>query len=373
MSVRLTIVQYGGDYRETYNRFAKGGKETYYAQRYSVNFVGSLAPLLDQVAVICGVSEERYDTVLDNGVRAIGAGLKPGFDPSDLVPVLSSTRPTKLVLHSPLVPVLRWALASRVRTIAILANSFQKRGLRTFLSQRKLAYYLNRPIVEWVGNHGINACLSLVDIGVSSDKIIPWDWPPSHRPSDYAPRKRSSAKTATLLYVGSVTQAKGVEDLLIALARLRSQGIVVRLSIIGHDPDGSMTRLAQTLNLQDDVDFLGVVANEEVPSAMRSADIVVVPSRHECPEGLPMTIYEALSARTPIIASDHPMFRGALVDGESALIFRAGDSDALAAVIGHLLDDPELYANLSARSESAWNHIQLPVQMGDLLNGVVGR
>ena len=99
------------------------------------------------------------------------------------------------------------------------------RSTRTFLSQRKLAHYLNRPIVEWVGNHGVNACLSLVDIGVSSDKIIPWDWPPLHRPSDYAPRKRSSVKTATLLYVGSVTQAKGVEDLLIALARLRSQGI----------------------------------------------------------------------------------------------------------------------------------------------------
>ena len=88
-------------------------------------------------------------------------------------------------------------------------------------------------------------------------------------------------------------------------------------------------------------------------------------------EGLPMTIYEALSARTPIIASDHPMFKGALVDGESALIFRAGDFDALAVVIGHLLGDPELYANLSARSEAAWNHIQLPVQMGDLRQRVV--
>ena len=131
MSVRLTIVQYGGDYRETYNRFAKGGKETYYAQRYSVNFVGSLAQRLDQVAVICGVSEERYDTLLENGVRAIGGGLKPGFDPSELVPVLSGTRPTKLVLHSPLVPVLRWALASRVRTIAITGR---------LLPEARLAY-----------------------------------------------------------------------------------------------------------------------------------------------------------------------------------------------------------------------------------------
>jgi len=41
---------------------------------------------------------------------------------------------------------------------------------------------------------------------------------------------------------------------------------------------------------------------------MRSADAIVIPSRHEYPEGLPLTIYEALAARTPIVASDHQCF-----------------------------------------------------------------
>jgi len=371
MGVRLTVVQYGGDYREAFNRFARGGKATYYAQRYSVNLIGSFAARLDQVAVICGVSEERYDTVLDNGVRAIGAGLKPGFHPAELLSVLSGTQPTKLVLHTPIVPVLQWAVSNRVRTIAVLADSFQKRGLRALLWQRQLAYYLNRPVVEWVGNHGINACLSLLDIGVRRDKVIPWDWPPSHRPSDYAMRKLGAERPAKLLYVGAVIRAKGVGDLLQAVARLRSRGIAARLSILGRDPDGAMTTLAQGLSLQDSVEFLGVIPNEEVPSAMRAADVVVVPSRHECPEGLPMTIYEALSTRTPIIASDHPMFRGAIINGDSALIFPAGDSAALANVIADLLDDQELYASLSARSELAWNRIQLQVQMGDLLEAWV--
>jgi len=100
---------------------------------------------------------------------------------------------------------------------------------------------------------------------------------------------------------------------------------------------------------------------------MRDADVVLIPSRHEYPEGLPLTIYEALAARTPIVASDHPMFRGALVHQRSALIFPAGESEALAAAIRRLGADRTLYAQLSANSSAAWEALQLPVTWGELI------
>lgn len=367
MSSRLTIVQYGGDYREAFNRFSEGGKETFHAQRYSVDFVGSLAQRLDQVVVICALTDESYDVMLGNGVRAIGAGLKLGFNPSKLAPVLSGTQPTRLILWTPMVPLLKWAKVNRVRTIAVLADSFQKGGLREMLRRRQLAYHLNRPFVEWVGNHGINACLSLLEIGVSPDKVVPWDWPQLHRPSDYVARTFKRTGPAELIYVGSVTKAKGVGDLLHAVAQLRANGAAVRLSIVGRDPDGAMTALAQSLDLGDCVDFVGVIPHDDVLTAMRNADVVVIPSRHEYSEGLPGTIYEALSTRTPIVASDHPMFLGSLVNGESALIFPSGRADALATAIIRLLNDPDLYAGLSARAAAAWDRIQLPVRPSALI------
>jgi glycosyltransferase involved in cell wall biosynthesis len=364
--LRLTIVQYAGDYREAFERLAGGGKETYYAQRYSVNLVGSLAQRLEQVAVVCAVSDHAYDTVLANGVRAVGAGLKPGFRSSELIPVLSRTEPTRLSLTSPMFPILRWANTNGVRTIAPLADSFRKTGLRAALRHRLLAYYLNRSNVDWVGNHGISACLSLRDIGVSPEKIVPWDWPPSHRPSDHAPRTLRTG-TPRLFYAGSLSPAKGVGDLLHAMAQLRRNDTELRLSLAGQDPDGAMRALARTLDLDGTVEFLGVVPNEDVPARMREADVVVIPSRHEYPEGLPLTIYEALSARTPIVASDHPMFREALVDGESAVIYPAADPNRLALAISTLLRDRKLYEALSIQSEYAWERIQLPVSMGALL------
>ena len=264
-------------------------------------------------------------------------------------------------------PVLKWADRYQVRTIAPLADSFQKRGLRSAIRHQVLAYYLNRPIVEWVGNHGINACMSLIDIGVTPEKVVPWDWPPSHHPSDHASRSLRGGKSRKLFYVGGLSEAKGVGDLLRATARLRQGQNDLRLSLAGRDPDGTIISLAKSLKVDDIVDFLGVVPNEEVPHAMRDADIVVIPSRHEYPEGLPLTIYEALSAHTPIVASDHPMFREALIEGESAVIFPAGDVDRLAKAIDKILNDAQLYHSLSAGSQDAWKRIQLPVSMGALL------
>jgi glycosyltransferase involved in cell wall biosynthesis len=365
--MRLTIVQYGGDYREAWERFERGGAATYQAQRYSIDFVGSLAQRLEQVAVICAVTEDPYDEVLPNKVRSIGAGLSPGFHPNELLPLLSRSAPDRLVLVTPMLPLLRWARRNQIRTLTTLADSFQPGGLRAHIRHWRLAHELNQPSVEWTGNHGIGACLSLLRIGVRPDKIVPWDWPPSHRPYDYAPRLRDSSKPLSLIFVGAVTESKGVGDVLRALHQLRSGSVAPTLTVVGRDHDGNMHALANSMGLGEQVRFAGLVPNEEIPLAMRAADVVVIPSRHDYPEGLPLTIYEALSSRTPIIASDHPMFIGALTNEQSALIFPAGNTDALASVIRRLGSDADLYAKLSLNSEAAWRALQLPVTWGALI------
>jgi glycosyltransferase involved in cell wall biosynthesis len=365
--MRLTIVQYGGDYREAWERFDRGGKATYQAQRYSVSFVGSLADRLEQVTIICAATDVAYDVTLPNKVRAIGGGLGQRFHPREVIPLVRRCHPDRLVLVTPLIPILHWSQANSVRTLATLADSFDSGGLRNAIRHRRLAKALNHRNIEWVGNHGIGACLSLLKIGVKEDKIIPWDWPPSHTPSEHDPRRLDATQRLKLVYVGTVSEAKGVGDVVRALGALKSQGPVPHLTIIGAEADTAVRSLVSEIGLGDAVHFSGLVPNEEIPLLMRAADVVVIPSRHEYPEGLPLTIYEALSSRTPIIASDHPMFRGALTHGKSALIFPAGNAEALALAIRDIGSDAELYARLSESSEQAWQALQLPVIWGELV------
>ncbi len=363
---RLTFVQYAGDYREAVRRFDAGGPETYRSQRYSVETLGRLARTHEEVAIVCGITDEAYDERLSNGVRAIGLGHADAVPPGDFVAQLERLRPTHMALMTPLMAPLRWAARHRVETIAVLADSFSGAGLRARFRHAMLARALNARHVGWVGNHALNSCLSLMNIGVRPDKIVPWDWPPATDPATVAPRERGSGPLR-LLYVGMIAEAKGVGDVIDAVARLTGEGMAVALTIVGHDPDDTMQAYATANAPGAPVRFAGRVGNAEVAAMMATADAVVVPSRHGYAEGLPMVIYEALSVRTPLIASDHPMFRGAIADGESAVVFTAGDPAALALAIRRLDADPALYARLSSNAAAAWGALQLPVMWADLL------
>ncbi|MBE9186715.1 glycosyltransferase [Microcoleus sp. LEGE 07076] len=361
--MRLLIVQYAGDYREAFEGFAEGKGETYYAQKYSVDAVAEMGKRCEEVTVICCLTAEPYDVVLANGVRAIGAGFTDKINTGSLVQLIAKQRPTHLVMRTPMRAVFRWAVKHKVKTIATLADSFSTEGFRNKIRNYLLSRQLNKNHIEWIGNHGINSCLSLQATGVKSDKIIPWDWPARFTPDLFEPKTLPVDKiTWNLVFVGSITESKGLGDVLAAVAKLKAQNLSVNLKIAGQGEVEKFTDRAKELEIAESVEFLGMLENNRVVHLMRDADLVVVPSHHEYPEGLPMTIYEALCSRTPIIASDHPMFQNNLIHGESAMIFSASDSVDLAEQIEKLVSDPALYQSISLAAADAWKRLQLPVQ-----------
>jgi hypothetical protein len=116
----------------------------------------------------------------------------------------------------------------------------------------------------------------------------------------------------------------------------------------------------------DAVHFLGSIPNAEVVARMRAAAVVAVPSHHAYPEGLPLTIYEALSARTAggVGPSDVCGQSGGWPIRAGA---QGGDAAAMAARIGQLLGDPALYAALSAAAPAAWEALQIEAKWGAVI------
>ncbi|WP_293046505.1 glycosyltransferase [Moorena sp. SIO1F2] len=151
------------------------------------------------------------------------------------------------------------------------------------------------------------------------------------------------------------------------MANLKANKFPIKLKLAGYDKTGLFANKAKQLQIEDCVEFLGLVPSNTVVTLMRESDLVLVPSRHEFPEGFPLVITHALCARTPIIASDHPMFINKLKDGINAKIFEAGNSVALAESIQKLLSDSDLYHNLSIASYETWKSLQLPVKFADLI------
>jgi glycosyltransferase involved in cell wall biosynthesis len=367
--MRLLIVQYAGDYREAYYNLAAGRGETYYAQQYSVDAVSKLRDYAEEVATLCFITEQRYEEVLPNGVRAIGMGFSQKLNTQVILDALQAQRPTHIVLRTPNREVLRWANKNNVKTLMTLADSFSTQGIRNFIKNRVMSGLLNHPQVQWVGNHGIGSSESLQQIGVNPNKIIPWDFPPVVTPDLFSAKTlRPLISPLNLMYVGMICESKGVGDVLEAIAALKRQGIAAHLKLAGKGNIENFLNQAQTLGIRDSVEYLGLVKNTEIVNLMNDADFVVVPSHHDYPEGFPFTIYEGLSSRTPIVASDHPMFLRQLQHGSNAMIFPAGNSAALAQCIAQCLANPALYASISEATHATWKKLQIPVKWAEMID-----
>lgn len=367
-AVRLVIVQYAGDYRETVRRFMNGEQETYYAQRYSVDAVAEIAQKIEAATVICGITDESYNEVLPNGVRAIGAGFRHTLDIKRLLTLIEQQNPTHLLIRTPISQIIQWAKKRNVRVAMTLADSFNNKGIRNKVDNFILASALNSDQVDWVGNHGINSSLSLSQIGVKSKKIVPWDWPAAVTPENFAAKVFPTTDVWNLLYVGSVIESKGVGDVIEAIAKLKAFNQPIKLKIAGKGEIEQFSQKVKRLNLEEQVEFLGMVPHQKVIQLLREADLAVVPSRHEYPEGLPMTIYETLCVRTPLIASDHPMFQNTLKHGFNSMIFAAGNPIELATCIQSLMVNSALYERISLEAENTWQKLQIPVKWAELIN-----
>jgi len=137
------------------------------------------------------------------------------------------------------------------------------------------------------------------------------------------------------LFVGRVTQNKGIFDLIEAVRRSGK----VSLTVVG---EGDHLHTAQQLAEGLPIVFAGFA--RDCGPAYRAADLLVFPS-HEGFEGLPQVLLEALACGLPCLAADIAAVREiAETDVDAAplfALFRASDVDDLARQLSALADNAD--------------------------------
>ncbi|MGB6299320.1 MAG: glycosyltransferase family 4 protein [Rivularia sp. (in: cyanobacteria)] len=365
--MRLLIAQYAGDYRKTFYLVRNKGIETYNAQKYVIDTVTNISKQIDEVILLCCHTKEIYNQEIEPGIRVISAGVEPYENIGQILKIIQEQKPTHLIVHFPIVDIFNWAIKHQVKLMALFADCFLPINWKQRIRNYYQAKIFNHQQVDWVANHGLNACYSLQKIGVNPDKIIPWDLKHEINPQPFKVKKlKPNLSSINLVYVGLIDERKGVGDIITAIAKLRHIP-PINLKIAGSGDITKLQRRAEKLQISKQVKFLGLISQKQVIEIMRDADAVVVPSWHKYPEACPFTIYESLCTHTPIIASDHPMFRGNLIHRQNAMIFPERKPKLLAQSIQELFASEELYHRISLNSEASWEHLQMPVKWGDLI------
>lgn len=154
-----------------------------------------------------------------------------------------------------------------------------------------------------------------------------------------------SRAAGSVLFLGKLGKAKGVDDLLLACAELSERCPALHLALGGDGDRGAVQRQADALGVTRHVELLGWVQGEQKTRLLNSCRIYVLPSYFE---GLPMSILEAMACGVPVIATAIGGIPEAIEDGVEGYLLAPGDVAGLAERIERLLSDDALAQRMGA-------------------------
>lgn len=143
-----------------------------------------------------------------------------------------------------------------------------------------------------------------------------------------------------ILYVGQFGVHKNVSTLIYAYYKLKSMGISSHKLVLAGERRGlynELNNLVLTLDLSEDVLFLGYVPDSKLPALYNAADLFVYPSLYE---GFGLPPLEAMACGTPVITSNTSSLPE--VVGDAGIMFDPYDSDQLAAHMYEVLNNESL-------------------------------
>lgn len=154
-----------------------------------------------------------------------------------------------------------------------------------------------------------------------------------------------------LLFVGNLSERKGVTDLLKALSSPSFEDLTLELVLAGDGDIRGYQDKANALGLEKKVRFTGWVGQGEVAELMAQADVLVLPSYDE---GLPLVILEALGNGVAVVCTPVGEIPSVLQHGVTACFVEPGDVNGLAAALQGLLRRPELIQTLEENGKALY-------------------
>ena len=193
---------------------------------------------------------------------------------------------------------------------------------------------------RWLGTYDKCVDLFLAPSAFVRDKFVEHGWDASR--FEVLPHFQEAFPSeppvadAPVLYVGRLSEEKGVGDLIRAMAQIPH----LRLVVAGDGPQrGALEGLAQSMGSAN-VRFVGQVSPEQRDALIRESRFTVLPSYAY--ETLGKTILESYALGRAVVASDIGSRRELVHHGQTGLLYQCGDVSQLVHAIRWLADRPDV-------------------------------
>jgi glycosyltransferase involved in cell wall biosynthesis len=166
------------------------------------------------------------------------------------------------------------------------------------------------------------------------------------KPFDATRFEASTVDKGFVLYIGRLSDEKGVDTLIHAMKK--NPEIPLKIAGSGNYR-ADLEALTKSLDLKN-VEFLGAMYGEELESLFNQCRFVVVPSIWY--ENFPYVMMEAFARGKAVIGSDKGGIPEYIKEGETGFVFPSGDTNALAGLIRNLFDDPGMARQMGLNAKA---------------------
>jgi phosphatidylinositol alpha-1,6-mannosyltransferase len=160
-----------------------------------------------------------------------------------------------------------------------------------------------------------------------------------------------------IITVARLVPHKGQDMGIRALAQLSRDFPELRYIMVGEGHDELRLRaIARELGVMDKVGFVGPMRDDELPEAYATSTIYLGASRVDKEinvEGFGISFLEAAASGIPSVAGDSGGVRSAVRDGETGIVVRPSDPDAISDAIRSLLLNPEKRKQMGSAARRA--------------------
>lgn len=167
------------------------------------------------------------------------------------------------------------------------------------------------------------------------------------------------ADEPVILFASMNFEIKGLDDILLSLARLKKQNCKFKLIVAGKGNIKKYEKLAEEAELSKRVIFTGQLGKDRLNRLYLGADIYIMLSKFDT---FGMVVLEAMAAGLPVIISSNVGAKDLVREGENGFVIdRPGDYPYTAEKIKMLLNEnvrrPMSAAALQTASQNSWNMV----------------
>ncbi len=222
---------------------------------------------------------------------------------------------------------------------------------------------------KFVAVSSLTRDIFLQEYPVSADKVAVIH--PGVDLTDYPQNDKDSARSGirrelnidgdipVILFVSMNFEIKGLEEILLALAKLKAQNHKFKLIVIGKGNIKKYAQLAANAQIGADVIFTGPLSKDKLIGMYLAGDFYIMLSKFDT---FGMVVLEAMAAGLPVIISRNVGARDIVQEGKNGFIIAdTVDTDCIAAQIA-LLFDKNIRAQMAeaagrTAAQNTWDNV----------------